>query len=742
MKWVFVLAFHVETSSSQVFIARTHMATEAVNPATAVDGSQTGSSDKSLENSCLHEIVSPNGERVQELKDAGVVLTRVELEVAYLSEKLLNLEVFLMNLSAKGGAHDALTMEEGNNFYDGTGNDVFEFGLLCSFFDSETGVLHGYLDSLQTKISDACEKIPSCEHFRKDFIEMEEKLHDCQESLKKLKDQLFEMRMQSANLQRTSLAFLGREYCTDVKGYDLESCQFVNAELVMQTAEQKNNILRMLEKSLARELDLEKKLLNSKQGEEELNLKLHQAKLEKFSIEGELESLFERLFEAENADEVLTGTSNELVRLLQTVQFNHNVSVQREGETGSKLQNSLQNLKAAEESSLKDETYKKELGGAQEQVSTIKAKLEEAEKKYELVYSENFTLREWMQFLDKQLKESEIELQKKNNSWEESKVQQAILSTEVTEMKRVIEDLSENVSKAESKTSNLEAECRLLKETNLELRKELVLFEHDMGKVTLLEKQLKELNIQLQHAKASDEAGREQQEFLYSTIGDMENLIEDLKARVSKAETRYQMAEEKCSLLSQSNMELNDEAGFLRGRVECLEGSLHQADLAKVSTANDVNVRTKVIADLLLELANERQRLHKLISSLTHDKQVLVKRIKTNASGGIKSSKASEKEEKEVLVADLEGKMPKDEHAFNTKLGTPLCTEDARLGSFHTHTRTCFLSEDGVLGSSNIDTVRSIDIWQLKSKFFLIPTLVLLISIFALWTFHEERLPF
>ncbi|KAF9600798.1 hypothetical protein IFM89_012537 [Coptis chinensis] len=85
----------------------------------------------------------------------------------------------------------------------------------------------------------------------------------------------------------------------------------------MQTTEQQKHILRMLEKSLARELDLEKKLSDSRNSEEESNLKLHSAEQEMFCMDEEVEDVLWRLFEAENAVEILMGISKEIIGHLQ-----------------------------------------------------------------------------------------------------------------------------------------------------------------------------------------------------------------------------------------------------------------------------------------------------------------------------------------------------------------------------------------------------------------------------------------
>jgi hypothetical protein len=80
--------------------------------------------------------------------------------------------------------------------------------------------------------------------------------------------------------------------------------------------------------------------------------------------------------------------------------------------------------------------------------------------------------------------------------------------------------------------------------------------------VNLLGRLLRESDIRLQHAVASAEASQEKQSMLYSAIGDMENLIKDLKLKVSKAESRADRAEEKCIILSECNEELKVELNF------------------------------------------------------------------------------------------------------------------------------------------------------------------------------------
>lgn len=299
-----------------------------------------------------------------------------------------------------------------------------------------------------------------------------------------------------------------------------------NAKIKLQTAEQQRYFLRMLEKSLAREMDLEKKLNESRQVEEALKFRLGSFGQEVLYTEEETMDACERLFAAENAAEVLKGISKELLGRLQIVLFNMNGSIQRETGLRSKLDNLLEQV---------------------------------------------------------EVKES------------------------------VIANLRENLSITQARADGAEVRCKSLTEMNAELNEDLKCSRSTSEKVEFLERQLRESDIRLQHAVASAEAGLEKQNMLHSTVKDMENLIEDLKLKVSKADIRADGAEEKLIILSEANAGLTEEISFLRDRLECLEASLHQAEETKLATAKDIGIRTKVITNLVMQIAIERERLRQQV---------------------------------------------------------------------------------------------------------------------------------
>ncbi|XP_061344260.1 WPP domain-interacting tail-anchored protein 1-like [Gastrolobium bilobum] len=554
-----------------------------------------------------HGGVSPNGEAIGDLSNGTTSkLTNLELSLACFSEKVANLSIFVMHLETLEGELEALVLDKENMDMDCFGKGM-EFDLLCGLLDSEARELEGFLDTLHAEIDDAGERVSSCNLWQ-------DKLRDCEQCLKQSEDQFSEIKKQSVRFQRT-LSSYKREENDNVEEGEIvrEDDQSLNVNTVikMQTIEQQRHILRMLEKSLANEMDLEKNLNDSRQIEERLKLRIISLEQELILMEEEATDVWERWFEADNAYEILMGISRDLLGRLQISQFNLNGLSQRERELRAKLETSIEQLKDRD-------------------VTLDKIESSSAEDKLILVNSEVVTLSDKVCSLEKQLKESECQLLNVKASADEYQKQYNIMCSEIREMENLIVELKNNVSNAESRANTAEAECKLLTETNDELNKELALLKDGGGtseRVESLERQLRESDLQLQHAEASAEASQEKQSMLCSTIKDMEHVIKDLKSKVSKAESRADNAEEKCIILSESNADLNEEVSFLRSRLECLEGSLHQVEEAKVATAKDIGKRTKVFKNLVTQLAVERERLNKQLSSLASENKILIVKL-------------------------------------------------------------------------------------------------------------------
>ncbi|KAG5535250.1 hypothetical protein RHGRI_023136 [Rhododendron griersonianum] len=621
------------------------------------------------------ESISSSGDLVQIVGNMNEVLTRVELDLACFSEKLVNLNILMMHIATRESDFEAFVSDKEDICGDSI-MKAMEFNLLSGVLDSEVRELDNFMSTIQSEIIKARETVYSRKNLGQALAEMEDKLHDSEESLKQSLDQVSELRVQSANFQRILSSFGVEENWKGEKGGGiLGSGEFLdhNAKIKMQTAEQQRHFLRMYEKSLARELDLEKKVGESKQSEEEMKFRLYSSEQDVFYMEEEAAVVWERLFEAENAAEVLMGISKETLGQLQIAKFNLNGSVQREKNLRLELQESLEKLKA------KDHVTQK------------------LEDKLTLADSEASTLRKKVSSLEKHLKESELKIEKG------------------------VEDLKEKNSSAESRAESAEAKCKLLTETNMKLNEDSALLKSTSEKLDSLERQLRESDIQL----VSAEASQEKESMLYSTIHDMEHLIEDLKSRVSKADCRADSAEEKCITLCESNSDLNDELRFLRSRLGSLEASLHQAEETKMATAKDIGVRTKVIANLVMQLALERERLHKQISSLERGNKILLQQTDKDPSRSVRhdgrghgfSSATCEIEPKEASNFAARS-VEVGEGPHNMPVG------EAKLGPADS--------------ASKLETVRNIDARQLNLKYGFMAALTLAIAALTAFVFQRS----
>nr|XP_008368479.2 WPP domain-interacting tail-anchored protein 1-like [Malus domestica] len=660
--------------------------------------------------------VSSDGVVIGELRHLGEVLTRVELDLACASEKLVNLNVLMMHVATKESEFEAFASakEQTSAYYL---EKALELTLLSGILDSELSELDKLMAILQTEITSAQGILSSYTYLGETVVVIEEKLHDSEQSLKQLQDQVYEIRMESLHLQRAFPCFDGEQNWNNNEGVvDLRDGKVssTNVKIKMQSVEQQRHILRMLEKSLAREMDLEKKLTESKQIEEDLKLRVDASEQEAYCMEEEAADALDRWLQADNASEVLRGISKELLGRLQVLQFNLNGSAQREAELRSKLdcqaevkENTLRKL---ESSNAKLNSF------LLEQTAGLKDSLKEAEDKLIIADSEAFTLREKVGALEEQH------------------------SVEISELENVIADLKENIYKAEARAENAEAKSKLLTETNTELNEELGLLKSAgsaLETVDSLERKLREADIRLQHAVASAEASQEKQNMLNSTVTDMENVIENLKQKVLKAENRADSTEDKCIILSESNADLNEEISFLRGRLEFLEASLHQAEEVKIATATDIGIQSKVLTNLLMQLAFERERLHKQISSLTTENKTLKLKLQTNNSRSVvvgnDDRENHEDSKHEMATVTRETKEEDELSASNSK--PDRTRNNSSVGG------SCETEVEHTDSTAEFETARRIDTGVLSYKHLFVATFILLVSAGA-YFFLQQDCPF
>lgn len=553
----------------------------------------------------LIENHSSEAKDMEEMRSSMEILSRVDLDLAYSDEKLTNLDNLLMRVLACENEVEAISFEN-DEISPESIEKVLSLDHLSIILNSEIRQLDNFLGTLQDLVIEARQKIPTRREFSELHVIMENKFHDTEELLRISKERVLEMKMQLAKLQMTSLAFDQNEWRHRMS-LDLSDINNVSARELKphaQTVEQRR-ILRMLEKSLERELDLEKKLTLHKQNEDDLKLKLRLTEQVALCMEEGAEVIWGRFLESENAAEVLMGISREMVSRLQVVNFNLNGSLQREKDFTLKIDNCIGQINAKDITIQNLNSNNKHLAVENTEVSSLRDKLKLSEDK---------------------LKESESKLLKANELNEVSEER-------LKELECIVESQKEDIDIAEHKADNAEEKVAHLTETNLELHEELDFLkssnESNAKKVSILEKKVRELELQLQNAKTSSEAGQEQQNMLYTAIWDMETLIDELKQKVLKAESKTEHVEEQCLILSETNLELTQEVEFLRSRVEGLETSLNQATVEKLASAKDINIKTSFIMDLVMQLAIERERVQKQIFCLAKENKSLISKLKS-----------------------------------------------------------------------------------------------------------------
>ncbi|KAL8035320.1 hypothetical protein ABFX02_12G090200 [Erythranthe guttata] len=522
-----------------------------------------------------------------ELQNALKISDEVEMTLAYSSEKLANLENLLLNVLAGENDIEAIDFQNDNisaEFIE----KAFTFDLLYAILNLELREMDNVTANLQDLILVALNKISLPVNSKECLT----KLHDSEGLLKQSQERILEMKIQLAKLQMTSFIFKQNEFKSDLYNTGVKGeLRLATTEWKpdAQTAEQRR-VLRMLEISLARELDLEKKLTEVIQNEEDLTFKI--GLLEKVSVcmEEAAEVAWGRFLEADNTSEVLMGISKEMLGKVQVFHFNLISSNKREQELKSEIQDCTSRLNEKETS----------IKNLNEEVTGLR---EKAQK----------------------LEETESRLEKVNALTEKSQQQLRAMESE-------IESLKENLYAAESRAVSAEEKVANLTESNIELTEELDFLKGSNDsctkKASLFEKQLRDLDIQLQHSRATSEASQEQQNMLYTAIWDMETLIEELKQKVAKAESKTEVAEDRCVVISETNAELNKELVFLRSRVGLMEASLKENDIEKKSRAKEISIKSDLIMDMVMQLATERERIQKQLTSLAKENKLLRERFK------------------------------------------------------------------------------------------------------------------
>lgn len=139
----------------------------------------------------------PRGDRVNAVENNMESLTRVELELAFASEKLLNLEMLVMEIARRASDFEPLTMESGSVSSE-TAEDAFELDTLYGILDAEVQELDDMIGSLQIDARNVEHNVYDEESGGK----VKAKLDAAMSSLKQMQDLIADIRKESAKFEK------------------------------------------------------------------------------------------------------------------------------------------------------------------------------------------------------------------------------------------------------------------------------------------------------------------------------------------------------------------------------------------------------------------------------------------------------------------------------------------------------------------------------------------------------------
>jgi phage shock protein A len=220
----------------------------------------------------------------------------------------------------------------------------------------------------------------------------------------------------------------------------------------------------MLEKSIARELDLEEKLSEAKSIDDDLKSKLKKVERESQFLEKSVESLLTRSLVAETTSDLLFGTSKNLVGKL----------------------NSMEQLNLLKFRSLDNGLQERE-----NKISYLSGKVSEMEIKCVELNGKLSDQTEKNKILERKVKDSVNQLEHSNAALEAVKENENMLNCTVSDMDALIRDLQGKIAKVETRADKAEARCNEVTEMNAELNEEVGFLR---SKVEMLERSLEEKN--------------------------------------------------------------------------------------------------------------------------------------------------------------------------------------------------------------------------------------------------------
>lgn len=144
----------------------------------------------------------------QELESVGEVVTRFELDMACVCEKLANLNLLLMHMETLKSDFEAFVSDTNQNQSD-MEVKALEFDFLYGFLNSEVTVLENHISDFQMEKTNMQDFVSSSKMLGESSMETEDMLNDSEKSLQQALDQLSELKTRAGMFEKTVSRFAG-----------------------------------------------------------------------------------------------------------------------------------------------------------------------------------------------------------------------------------------------------------------------------------------------------------------------------------------------------------------------------------------------------------------------------------------------------------------------------------------------------------------------------------------------------
>jgi hypothetical protein len=162
--------------------------------------------ENSKDDNHLQENSMPYGDRANSGGNSTEALSRVEIELAFASEKLINLEMLVMEIARRATDLEPILFDD-DSISSETAEGAFELDILYGIHDAEVNELDNLIGSLQTDIKNIENKVYEGESGGK----AKDRLDAAKIPLKQMQELIADIRNESAKFEKPIGFFQDKE---------------------------------------------------------------------------------------------------------------------------------------------------------------------------------------------------------------------------------------------------------------------------------------------------------------------------------------------------------------------------------------------------------------------------------------------------------------------------------------------------------------------------------------------------